>query len=157
MPRQQYTRELRIATMHELDAGKSIAYVARQYPPISDQSQTAGGVERGMACERVGLYPHGHPGQSIIFSFLIERPFSLAVLDRQSPIRSVTHAPRSGADGPSVAMREAVLSARSLEERRTPERRCGGIERRPSRKLLACHLLASYAAALQSNSKEVLP
>ena len=31
MPRQQYNRELKIATMHELDAGKSIAYVARQY------------------------------------------------------------------------------------------------------------------------------
>ncbi len=31
MPRQQYTRELKIATMHELDAGKSMAHVARQY------------------------------------------------------------------------------------------------------------------------------
>lgn len=31
MPRQQYTRELKIATMRELDAGKSIAHVARQY------------------------------------------------------------------------------------------------------------------------------
>jgi transposase len=31
MPRQQYNRELKIATMHELEAGKSIAHVARQY------------------------------------------------------------------------------------------------------------------------------
>ena len=31
MPRQQYTRELKIATMRELDAGNSIAHVARQY------------------------------------------------------------------------------------------------------------------------------
>jgi transposase len=31
MPRQQYTRELKIATMRELDAGKSIAHVARLY------------------------------------------------------------------------------------------------------------------------------
>jgi transposase len=31
MPRQQYTRELKIATMRELDAGKSISQVARQY------------------------------------------------------------------------------------------------------------------------------
>ncbi len=31
MPRQQYTRELKIATMRELEAGKSIAHVAREY------------------------------------------------------------------------------------------------------------------------------
>ena len=31
MPRQQYSRDLKIATMRELDSGKSIASVARQY------------------------------------------------------------------------------------------------------------------------------
>jgi transposase-like protein len=31
MPRQQYSRELKIATMRELDAGKSMAHVAREY------------------------------------------------------------------------------------------------------------------------------
>jgi hypothetical protein len=31
MPRQQYSRELKIATMRELDAGKSLAHVAREY------------------------------------------------------------------------------------------------------------------------------
>ena len=31
MLRQQYSRELKIATMRELDSGKSIASVARQY------------------------------------------------------------------------------------------------------------------------------
>ena len=31
MPRQQYSRELKVATMRELDAGKSMAHVARQY------------------------------------------------------------------------------------------------------------------------------
>jgi len=31
MPRQQYSGELKIATMRELDAGKSMAHVAREY------------------------------------------------------------------------------------------------------------------------------
>jgi transposase len=31
VPRQQYSRELKIATMREIDAGKSMAHVARQY------------------------------------------------------------------------------------------------------------------------------
>jgi transposase-like protein len=31
MPRQQYSRELKVATMRELDAGKSMAHVAREY------------------------------------------------------------------------------------------------------------------------------
>jgi transposase len=31
MPRQQYTREFKIATMRELEAGKSLAQVAREY------------------------------------------------------------------------------------------------------------------------------
>jgi transposase len=31
VPRQQYSRELKIGTMRELDAGKSIAHVSRQY------------------------------------------------------------------------------------------------------------------------------
>jgi transposase-like protein len=31
MPRQQYSRELKIATMRELDAGKSVSHVAREY------------------------------------------------------------------------------------------------------------------------------
>ena len=31
MPRQQYPRELKIATRRELDAGKSMAHVAREY------------------------------------------------------------------------------------------------------------------------------
>jgi transposase len=31
VPRQQYSRELKIATMREIDAGKSMAYVSRQY------------------------------------------------------------------------------------------------------------------------------
>jgi transposase len=31
MPRQQYSRELKIACMRELDAGKSMAEIARQY------------------------------------------------------------------------------------------------------------------------------
>jgi len=31
VPRQQYSRELKIATMREIDAGKGIAQVARQY------------------------------------------------------------------------------------------------------------------------------
>ena len=31
MPRQQYSRELKISTMRELDAGKSMAHVAREY------------------------------------------------------------------------------------------------------------------------------
>jgi len=31
MPRQQYSRELKIAAMRELDAGKSMAHVAREY------------------------------------------------------------------------------------------------------------------------------
>jgi transposase-like protein len=31
MPRQQYSRELKIATMRELDAGKSMSHVAREY------------------------------------------------------------------------------------------------------------------------------
>lgn len=31
MPRQQYTREFKIATMRELEAGKSLAHVAREY------------------------------------------------------------------------------------------------------------------------------
>jgi len=31
MPRQQYSRELKIATMRDLDAGKSVAHVAREY------------------------------------------------------------------------------------------------------------------------------
>jgi transposase-like protein len=31
MPRQQYSRELKIATMRELDGGKSVARVAREY------------------------------------------------------------------------------------------------------------------------------
>jgi hypothetical protein len=33
MPRQQYTRELKIATMRELEAGKSIAHVAQVSRP----------------------------------------------------------------------------------------------------------------------------
>jgi transposase-like protein len=31
MPRQQYSRELKIATMRQLDAGKSVSHVAREY------------------------------------------------------------------------------------------------------------------------------
>jgi transposase len=31
MPRQQYSRQLKIATMRELETGKSIAHVAREY------------------------------------------------------------------------------------------------------------------------------
>jgi transposase len=31
MPRQQYSRELKIATMRELHSGKSVAHVAREY------------------------------------------------------------------------------------------------------------------------------
>jgi hypothetical protein len=32
VPRQQYPRELKIALMHEIDSGKSTAWVARNYP-----------------------------------------------------------------------------------------------------------------------------
>jgi hypothetical protein len=38
MPRQQYTRELKIATMRELEAGKSIAHVAREYQVSGSRS-----------------------------------------------------------------------------------------------------------------------
>ena len=31
MPRQQYSREMKIATMRELDGGKSVTHVAREY------------------------------------------------------------------------------------------------------------------------------
>jgi len=31
MPRQQYSREMKIATMRELEAGKSVSHVAREY------------------------------------------------------------------------------------------------------------------------------
>lgn len=40
VPRQQYPRELKIATMRELDSGKSVAEVARMYQVSPNRLQT---------------------------------------------------------------------------------------------------------------------
>ncbi len=34
VPRQEYSRELKVACMHELDSGKGLAEVARQYHSV---------------------------------------------------------------------------------------------------------------------------
>src|SRR5215470_9184630 len=71
VPRQQYSRELKIATMRELDSGKSVAEVARTYQVSPKRLETwrgewrAGGEQRafpGHAVQTQGkLHDHAIP------------------------------------------------------------------------------------------------